>query len=1170
MIKFYRAFNFRAPSSSFNKPTFLLPAPSRLLPAGFIAFLLAFSMLLSAYTQAQSISGTVFFDGNNNGLRDNSEAGFANVIVNAYRAGKLAGSATADHDGNYSITTGVVVGINYRIEFIVPAGYNDGAAGNGSKTSVQFAAGGASHVDLGVYVPNLCGSSGTSNPRILIGCVPSLGDITLASIPYESHSAGRQSCDVPPHRDDLTKYDIGVPYALTIHKRQKLAILTTISSPSTSNFPPAPDGPSAIYAVDYSGDDFTYKSFKLLAKLSNLGIDVSNQFPIATGVNNIGEYGLGGITISEDERYLYAINMGKGNLIRIDISNLNYHTIPSGGFTTTSQLPITEIEIPSAISNCSNGRFRPSSLHIYAGKLYIAGICDASSSTDNAGLYAKIIEMNPANGNSRVVFSHDLTTFNTGDIAAVDLPQVRWKYPFRAAIGDGNPGEKQPFFNDFGFDDTGSIIFSIVDRKVFSLESNREPGYLARTWKQADGTFVLESDRQSGPFTSSAAITHSFTGEPANLSVDNGGPGTISGPKWFFEQGIDIYDSSPGAEQTYYNHANLANGGIYIMPGTKEVVVGFTDAGCVSTAGMRYFDWTTGRTKYSVNITNQKYFAISGMSTVCDPTPIAIGNLVWKDSNRDGIQDPDEPALPGVTVVLYQNCSGDPIATAQTDANGNYYFSSADGSSTASHLYGLALHPDSSYCLKIISLGTDPLADGLKLTGVSPAPGERADTLNTGHTLGNNDAFVVNGQPTIQFVMNSAGQNNHTYDFGFIDVPCSLTTTITASSCDPATNTYSVTVVATVSESKEANVISISEGQTTRTFSTSIGSNVFTTVFTGIVSDGASHTITASLPNCSTVVSTYTAPAGCQPLFSLAKFTDRSKAKVGDTLTYRLVLTNSGTGIGTVTVRDSASAGLSYITGSASVPAGTSFTVGQPVSLWSIPAIAIGQSLTLTYQVRVDTVGILYNVATIPTDTAKVCTTVPVPMCEGEQFLLTAATGRTNYRWYKDGVLISGQSSNTLIVTEGGTYSLTVDNPGGICTDFSCCPVIFEEDSLPHFQAKGISGTCIGNKPRDNGQIVLSNFKPTHTYQYSLGATFDETASVSGPPKTIPANGVLANNLANPSVAQSYTVRVYNSLGCYTDIVVLLLPTQCDCPATICVPYVIKQTKNAQRTIAIH
>ncbi|WP_338872765.1 SdrD B-like domain-containing protein [Spirosoma sp. SC4-14] len=1170
MIKFYRAFNLRAPSSSLNKPTFLLSASYGSVRAGSVSLLLIFCLLLSVYTQAQSISGTVFFDGNNNGQRDNQEAGFPNVVVNAYRAGNLAGSATTDNDGNYSITAGIATGANYRIEFIVPAGYNDGATGSGSNTSVQFAAGGTSHVDLGIYVPNQCGSSGTSNPRILAGCVPSLGDITLASIPYESHSAGRQSCDVPPHRDDLTKYDIGVPYSLTIHKRQKLAILTTISSPNTSNFPPAPDGASALYAVDYSGDDFTYKSFKLLAKLSNLGIDVSNQFPIATGVNNIGEYGLGGITISEDEHYLYVLNMGKGNLIRVDIRSLDYQTIPPGGFTDTSQLPITEIDIPSAIANCSNGRFRPSSLHMYAGKLYIAGICDASLSTDNAGLYAKIIEMNPVNGNSRVVFSHDLTTFNTGDIAAVDLPQVRWKYPFRAVVADGNPGEKQPFFNDFGFDDTGSIIFSIVDRKVFSLESNREPGYLARTWKQDDGTFVLESDRQSGPFTSSAAITHSFTGEPANLSVDNGGPGTISGPKWFFEQGIDIYDSSPGAEQTYYNHANLANGGIYILPGTKEVVVGFTDAGCVSTAGMRYFDWTTGRTKYSANLTNQKYFAITGMSTVCDPTPIEIGNYIWKDTNRDGVQDPDEPALAGVTVALYANGSGDPIATAQTDANGNYSFSSADGTSTGSHQYGLSLHPDSSYSLKVISLGIDPLVDGLKLTGVSPAPGERADTLNTGHTLGNNDAFIVNGLPTISFVMNCAGQNNHTYDFGLIDVPCSLTTTITASSCDPATNTYSVTVVATVTESKETSEISIREGQTTRTFSTSVGSNSFTTVFTGIVSDGMSHTVTASLPNCSTVVNTYLAPAGCQPIFSLAKFTDHSKAKLGDTLTYRLVLTNSGTGAGTVTVRDSLSNGLSYITGSASAPAGTSFTVGQPVSLWNIPAIAIGQSLTLTYQVRVDTVGILYNVATIPTDTAKVCTTVPVPMCEGDQFLLTAATGRTNYRWYKDGVLISGQSSNTLIVTEGGTYSLIVDNPGGICTDFSCCPIIFEEDSLPHFQAIATSGTCLGNKPRDNGQIVLSTFKPTHTYQYSLGATFDEAASLSGPPQPIPADGVLVNNLTNPSTIQSYTVRVYNKLSCYTDMIVLLQPAQCDCPATICVPYVIKQTKNAQRTIAIH
>ena len=46
--------------------------------------------------------------------------------------------------------------------------------------------------------------------------------------------------------------------------------------------------------------------------------------------------------------------------------------------------------------------------------------------------------------------------------------------------------------------------------------------------------------------------------------------------------------------------------------------------------------------------------------------PASLGDYTWMDVNRDGIQDADEPALPGVTVTLtYEDGS------AVTDASGN-------------------------------------------------------------------------------------------------------------------------------------------------------------------------------------------------------------------------------------------------------------------------------------------------------------------------------------------------------------------------------------------------------------------------------------------------------------------------------------------------------------------
>ncbi|MFQ7930144.1 MAG: SdrD B-like domain-containing protein [Pauljensenia sp.] len=61
--------------------------------------------------------------------------------------------------------------------------------------------------------------------------------------------------------------------------------------------------------------------------------------------------------------------------------------------------------------------------------------------------------------------------------------------------------------------------------------------------------------------------------------------------------------------------------------------------------------------------------------------PASLGDYTWMDVNRDGIQDGDEPALPGVTVTLtYEDgsavtdASGNPVGAVTTDANGKYVF----------------------------------------------------------------------------------------------------------------------------------------------------------------------------------------------------------------------------------------------------------------------------------------------------------------------------------------------------------------------------------------------------------------------------------------------------------------------------------------------------------------
>jgi len=60
----------------------------------------------------------------------------------------------------------------------------------------------------------------------------------------------------------------------------------------------------------------------------------------------------------------------------------------------------------------------------------------------------------------------------------------------------------------------------------------------------------------------------------------------------------------------------------------------------------------------------------------CAPSYAKLGDYVWNDLNKDGLQDINETGISGITVNLYA-CSGtSPVATTSTDASGKYLFSS--------------------------------------------------------------------------------------------------------------------------------------------------------------------------------------------------------------------------------------------------------------------------------------------------------------------------------------------------------------------------------------------------------------------------------------------------------------------------------------------------------------
>ena len=131
---------------------------------------------------------------------------------------------------------------------------------------------------------------------------------------------------------------------------------------------------------------------------------------------------------------------------------------------------------------------------------------------------------------------------------------------------------------------------------------------------------------------------------------------------------------------------------------------------------------------------------------------------------------------------------GSLVATAITNANGNYFFSSnPDLTTTANAIYNLNLNFEETYTIRI------PNAVGNSQQGV-------LDTYEI--TAQNNDATIngdsrdSDGSQTensdINIILGQAGDNNHTYDFGFkIAAVCSIDNVdLTNTNCqDPLTPT---------------------------------------------------------------------------------------------------------------------------------------------------------------------------------------------------------------------------------------------------------------------------------------------------------------------------------------------------------------------------------------------
>lgn len=70
-----------------------------------------------------------------------------------------------------------------------------------------------------------------------------------------------------------------------------------------------------------------------------------------------------------------------------------------------------------------------------------------------------------------------------------------------------------------------------------------------------------------------------------------------------------------------------------------------------------------------------KFFGLSETGFTTTPVPPAsLGDFVWADLNGNGLQDPEEPGVPGIPVELLNAADGVVLKSTLTDATGHYLF----------------------------------------------------------------------------------------------------------------------------------------------------------------------------------------------------------------------------------------------------------------------------------------------------------------------------------------------------------------------------------------------------------------------------------------------------------------------------------------------------------------
>lgn len=710
------------------------------------------------------IGGTVFEDWNYDGrMNQHDTIGVQGIKVLAFDCNNhLVDSTYTDGNGNY-IFSGLSSDQTYRIEFQLPEYVSCWAcpttAGPDNGTTVQFVQTG-NCASLGIANPNqYCADT---IPYAVVPCYVGQAHNgtykdSAAVVSFNLNWTGE--IGAASHTKPIvlaTHEQIGAVYGIAYHQAQNKSFASAYYKRGAGY---GPNGPGAIYQIDHSGGGISlFTDINSLFSGNPAGTDAHdfsgdpNSFDYdLSSRTDITKMSFGDIDLSKTQDTLFAINL----------KNKHLYLIPTN--TTPTVANVDSIPLPQP-QFCNPDDTRPFALgKDWLGNLYIGYVCSNEFGSSD-GLEAYVYRWEGGNVFTQVL-QFDLD-FHKG------LGSDSWEnwgsqgnFPFNTNRDDS------PILADIEFDGVDMVLGfrNRLGDQSYRPSAHVDGDLYRACWNGGDG-WHIEDGGNCGRITGTYQGTISTPSDPR-------GPGSGH-----------YYDNETSTFGT-----PASSGGLLYYDGMIGDIV--TDPFNAKSAGILYYKRDGRRLQgYEIfqstaTFVTYNFGKINGLGDVevlCTASaPLEIGNLIWEDTDEDGLQDACETGVDGIIVQLY-NRNGLLVSLDTTANQGQYYFNknnvdttgiAADGSPNSGSYTGLNYATEyyivfgntqfssSQFIVNSAAYHITPIANAGNNDHIdSDVIG---NNLTTG-SLGNRP----NGLPFIVFTTGEQGCGDHKYDMGLTPSPC--------------------------------------------------------------------------------------------------------------------------------------------------------------------------------------------------------------------------------------------------------------------------------------------------------------------------------------------------------------------------------------------------------------